>query len=61
MVREAPTHYFLNRDLGPWRALNRLPYLLYAIDSLLLRLSAPSPEPANRLLVAERTREQPTP
>ena len=53
---EAPTHYFLNRDLGPWRGINRLPSLLYAVDRTLLSLGARVPEPANRLLVARRAR-----
>lgn len=54
ILRESPTHYLLNRDLGPLRKLNRFPSLLYAADRLLLRLSAPSPEPANRLLLCRR-------
>jgi SAM-dependent methyltransferase len=54
ILGEAPTHYLLNRELGVWRKLNRFPSLLYAVDSVLLRLSLPSPEPANRLLVARR-------
>jgi 2-polyprenyl-3-methyl-5-hydroxy-6-metoxy-1,4-benzoquinol methylase len=54
ILSESPTHYLLNRELGPWRKLNRFPSLLYAIDSFLMRLAAPSPEPANRLLVARR-------
>jgi SAM-dependent methyltransferase len=54
ILNESPTHYLLNRDLGAWRKINRFPSLLYAVDSLLMRLAAPSPEPANRLVVARR-------
>lgn len=54
ILRAPPTHYFLNRDLGWLRGLNRLPALLQACDETLLRLGVPAPEPANRLLVARR-------
>lgn len=52
--RVVPTHYLLNRSLGALKGLNRLPYLLYAVDRSLLAIGAPSPEPCNRLLVARR-------
>jgi SAM-dependent methyltransferase len=52
--RMVPTHWFLNRDLGFFKGLNRLPVLLYAADRILLAASLPSWEPANRLLVARR-------
>lgn len=52
---DRPTHYLLNRDLGVFKGLNRMPSLLYGIDRFLLAISAPSPEPANRLLVARQT------
>lgn len=53
-VRTVPTHWFLNRDLGLIRSVNRLPALVYAVDRLLFSLSAPSWEPCNRLLLARR-------
>lgn len=52
--RTVPTHWFLNRDLKWAKGANRLPGLLYAADRALLALSAPSWEPANRLLLARR-------
>ena len=54
VLSEVPTHYLLNRELGLFRGLNRMPSLLYAIDRTLMALSAPAPEPTNRLLVARR-------
>lgn len=59
--RAVPTHYLLNRDLGFLRPVNRLPGLLYAIDRTLLALSAPSPEPVNRLLIGRRDGGRPAP
>jgi SAM-dependent methyltransferase len=51
-----PTHVLLNRELGPWRFLNRLPALLLIADRVLLA-TMPLPGPAlNRLLVATRGR-----
>jgi hypothetical protein len=52
--RFVPTHWFLNRDLGAFKGLNRLPGLLHVADRFLLGIGAPSWEPANRLLVARR-------
>jgi len=53
--RATPTHWWLNRDLGALKGLNRLPHLLYALDRLLNALSWPAWEPgANQLLVARR-------
>ena len=50
-----PTHVLLNRDLGPWRFLNRFPGLLLAIDRLLLGLGLGRDDPAvSKLLVARR-------
>lgn len=50
-----PTHFWLNRELGALRGLNRLPALLYALDRTLLALSWPAWEPgANQLLVSRR-------
>jgi 2-polyprenyl-3-methyl-5-hydroxy-6-metoxy-1,4-benzoquinol methylase len=49
-----PTHLLLNKDLGPWRFLNRVPALLYAIDVTLLALGAGRGERTNKLLVARR-------
>ena len=49
-----PTHVLLNRELGVWRFLNRLPALLYAFDSMALGLGAGNNASANKLLVAKR-------
>jgi SAM-dependent methyltransferase len=48
------THVLLNRDLGAFRFLNRLPTLLLAMDRMLLALRLDRIEPTNRLLVARR-------
>lgn len=50
-----PTHVLLNRHLGPWRFLNRAPWLLLAIDRALLSLGRAPRRGTNRLLVARRT------
>jgi SAM-dependent methyltransferase len=53
--RATPTHWWLNRELGALRGLNRLPSFLYALDRTLLALSWPAWEPgANQLLVSRR-------
>jgi len=52
-----PTHVLLNRDLGPWRFLNRAPALLLALDRLLLGLGMGRTDPAvSKLLVARRVK-----
>lgn len=57
--RVYPTHVLLNRDLGPWRFLNRAPWLLHALDRALLGLGAGGTDPVvSKLLVARR---RPTP
>ncbi len=49
-----PTHVLLNRELGPFRFLNRFPRALLAIDRVLLRLGAGTGPRVNKLLVASR-------
>jgi SAM-dependent methyltransferase len=49
-----PTHVLLNRELGPLRALNRLPGVLLAVDRALLRLGLGHGARANKLMVARR-------
>jgi len=49
-----PTHVLLNRELGPFRPLNRLPRLLYAMDRVLLGLGAGHDPVVSKLLVARR-------
>ena len=50
-----PTHVLLNRELGPWRFLNRAPALLHAADRVLLGLGFARTDPAvSKLLVARR-------
>jgi 2-polyprenyl-3-methyl-5-hydroxy-6-metoxy-1,4-benzoquinol methylase len=51
-----PTHVLLNRALGVWRFLNRLPWLLYAVDRTLLAAGYSLPRRTNRILVARRPR-----
>lgn len=47
-----PTHVLLNRELGPFRFLNRAPGLLYATDRALLALGFGRDAGTNKLLVA---------
>jgi len=55
-----PTHVLLNRELGRWRFLNRLPWLLLAADRMLLGLGAGHDDEAvNQLLVLRRTPADP--
>ncbi len=50
-----PTHVLLNRELGLWRFLNRLPSLLRVADRALLGLGWGRDDPAvSKLLVAHR-------
>ena len=49
-----PTHVLLNRELGPFRFLNRLPGLLLPLDRVLLRLGFGHDARANKLLVCRR-------
>jgi SAM-dependent methyltransferase len=56
LVREQlrPTHVLLNRHLGPWRFLNRLPGLLLAVDRAILAAGGGRREDANKLLLMRR-------
>jgi len=49
-----PTHVLLNRDLGPLRFLNRAPWLLLALDRVLLALGLGHDARTSKLLVAQR-------
>ncbi len=49
-----PTHVLLNRELGPFRPLNRLPGLLYLLDRALLALGAGHGPAVSKLMVARR-------
>jgi hypothetical protein len=49
-----PTHVLLNRELGAFRPLNRLPGLLLGIDRALLALGFGRGARYNKLLVARR-------
>lgn len=49
-----PTHVLLNRELGPFRPLNRLPGLLYGLDRLLLALGFGDDPAVSKLMVARR-------
>ncbi len=54
VVSRHPTHLLLNRELGPFRPLNRLPALLYAIDRVALAMGGSGGPGTNELLVARR-------
>ena len=51
-----PTHVLLNRELGPFRFLNRLPGLLWLADVGLLAFGAGHGPEISKLLVARRIR-----
>jgi SAM-dependent methyltransferase len=51
-----PTHVLLNRELGPFRVLNRVPGLLLGADHLLLAAGVGHDDRTNKLLVMRRTR-----
>lgn len=54
-----PTHVLLNRELGAFRGLNRLPGVLLALDRVLLALGGGRRDPVvNKLLVARRPAER---
>ena len=49
-----PTHVLLNRHLGFWRFLNRVPWLLLALDRALLGAGGGNTDAHNKLMVARR-------
>ncbi len=49
-----PTHVLLNRELGPWRFLNRAPGLLLALDRMLLALGFGHDDAVSKLMIARR-------
>lgn len=49
-----PTHVLLNRELGMFRPLNRLPALLYALDRALLGMGFGNGPTVSKLMVARR-------
>lgn len=49
-----PTHVLLNRELGAWRFLNRVPAFLYALDRALLALGFGFDEAVSKLMIARR-------
>jgi SAM-dependent methyltransferase len=51
-----PTHVLLNRELGPFRFLNRAPQLLLAADRVLLAAGFGMDPVVSKLLVAHRAR-----
>ena len=54
LARPLPTHVLLNRELGAWRWLNRMPGLLRVADLALLRLGLGHGPAVSKLLVARR-------
>ena len=55
-VALAPTHFLLNRELGAFRPLNRIPGVLLVLDRMLLAAGAGHDDHTNKLLVMRRTR-----
>jgi SAM-dependent methyltransferase len=53
--RVIPTHVLLNRELGRFRFLNRAPWLLYAVDRVLLTIGLGHDAAVSKLLVARRS------
>jgi len=51
-----PTHVLLNRELGPFRPLNRLPSLLLRLDRALLRMGLGQGASHNKLMIARARR-----
>jgi SAM-dependent methyltransferase len=49
-----PTSVLLNRELGPLRFLNRAPWLLYALDRVLLALGFGYDAAISKLMIARR-------
>lgn len=50
-----PTHVLLNHELGAARFMNRVPWILYGVDRVLLALGAGTRDPmVSKLLVATR-------
>lgn len=49
-----PTHVLLNRELGPWRFLNRAPWLLLALDRMLLAMGFGQDDAVSKLMIARR-------
>jgi SAM-dependent methyltransferase len=49
-----PTHVLLNRELGPWRFVNRAPWLLLALDRVLLALGFGYDDAVSKLMIARR-------
>jgi 2-polyprenyl-3-methyl-5-hydroxy-6-metoxy-1,4-benzoquinol methylase len=53
-VGERPTHHLMNRPLGPFRFLNRVPDLLYRVDLTLLMTGVLEGDGGNRLVLARK-------
>jgi len=54
LLDERPTHHLMNRELGAFRFLNRVPELLYRVDLALLTTKLLEGDGGNRLVLARR-------
>ena len=54
VLEDAPTHHFMNNELGPFRFLNRVPQILYRIDLALLTGGVFADRPPNRMVLCRR-------
>ena len=54
VLDERPTHHLMNRELGAFRFLNRVPELLYRVDLALLTTKLLEGDGGNRLVLARR-------
>ena len=54
VLDERPTPHLMNRELGPFRFLNRAPELLYRVDLALLTTKLLEGDGGNRLVLARR-------
>jgi SAM-dependent methyltransferase len=54
LLDERPTHHLMNRELGAFRFLNRLPELIYRVDLALLMTRLLERDGGNRLVLARR-------
>jgi 2-polyprenyl-3-methyl-5-hydroxy-6-metoxy-1,4-benzoquinol methylase len=54
LMDERPTHHLMNRELGAFRFLNRLPELIYRVDLALLSTHLLEGDGGNRIVLARR-------
>jgi SAM-dependent methyltransferase len=54
ILDERPTHHLMNRELGAFKFLNRLPEVIYRVDLALLTTKLLEGDGGNRLVLARR-------